>query len=585
MIATHGIRTIARIARVFLLVAFFGVAVVVAQAPEGNFDDRRITVPGWSDGSISEQIPSPKAASRTFTNQQSVEQHREEEFLQKIEFSDAPIAQVIKLFANESGLKIVLSERLRKNNPSVTISIRDMYAVAALKELTRQTGTFFKLDTSSGYYTIYDSGERDPNTWDSDSLRQFEKEINESFPDSIVKLSTVGRQLIVKGQAHDVVEASRIIRLVDAEARGRKVKTDEDSVQTSTEITRGGGLLGGMQYLQRSQRELTVIDMLTVTGDQQVSLRVTVAEVDRNAARQIGLNFGIKGNEPNGPSIFQNLTGTSNDAAVGSAVVSGGNLPTMLDNGQIQLAINALRQMSLAKTLAEPTLTSLNGQEASFHAGGQFPIPIVSGQTVGGLQGVSFVPFGVSLKFTPYITDRDRVRLRVMAEVSNRANGDPTSVGGDAASGGTLVPGLDMRKFETIVELREGQTLAVAGLISHNQVNLADRVPFFGDLPVVGRLAALDRISSREQELVILVTPELVRALEPHELPDLPGSDVFEPGDVEFYLGGLMEGNRNENFRSSARTDIHRQKRFYEHRDIFIVGPHGYTECGPGGSR
>jgi len=337
-------------------------------------------------------------------------------------------------------------------------------------------------------------------------------------------------------------------------------------------------LFGGMSLLQASEPELTVIDMLTVTGEQQVALRVTVAEVDRNAARQIGLNFGVK----DGSNVFQSLLATTNTAEVGMASITGGSLPVSLDNGQIQLAITALRTMSLAKTLAEPTLTSLNGQQASFQAGGQFPIPIVSGQTVGGLQGVSFVPFGINLQFTPYITDRDRIRLKVSAEVSSRTTSE-TNIGGSGSDGkgGTPVPGLDMRKFQTVVELRAGQTLAVAGLISNNQVNQSDRVPFFGDLPVVGRLAAFDRISMREQELVILVTPELVHALSDKERPNLPGTDIFEPSDIEFYLGGHMEGTRNEDFRSPARTDFHKQQSFYNHRDVFIVGPHGYTECGP----
>ncbi len=189
------------------------------------------------------------------------------------------------------------------------------------------------------------------------------------------------------------------------------------------------------------------------------------------------------------------------------------------------------------------------------------------------------VPFGVTLQFTPYITDRDRVRLNVSAEVSNRTEG--TAAGDSIDLDGAIVPGLNQRKFQTIVELREGQTLAVAGLISNTHVNQSNRVPFFGDLPVVGRIAAFDRIAASERELVILVTPELVRPLDPHELPSLPGTDIFEPGDIEFYLGAHMEGTRNEDFRSPVRTDLHRQKRFYQHRDVYIVGPHGYTECGP----
>lgn len=488
-----------------------------------------------------------------------------------MEFQNAPIERVVELFSLESGLNIRVSEAARNN--VVTVGIRNLPALDALREFTKQTGTFYKQDSVTGVYTIYLASDRDNNSWDAQSLKEFEREINEEFPDSIVRLSSIGNQLLVRGQAHDVVEASRIIRLIDAEAKTKRgIKGQDEPSRTTTEVTQRGGMFGAMQYLQRSEPELTVIDMLTVTGNQQVSLRVTVAEVDRSAARSIGLNFGIQDGPNATKKVFESLVGAQ---SLGTT----GNLPVMLDNGQIQLAINALRSMSLAKTLAEPTLTSLNGQQASFHAGGQFPIPIVTGQTNTGLQGVSFVPFGINLQFTPYITDRDRIRLNVSAEVSSRTQGQ--APGSQATIGGAVIPGLDMRKFQTIVELRQGQTLAVAGLISNNQNTQADRVPFFGDLPVIGRLAAFDRVTAREQELVILVTPELVQPLSAEERPNLPGSDVFEPGDVEFYLGGYLEGNRNEDFRSPSRTDLHRQKSFYHARDQFITGPHGYTECGP----
>ncbi|MDZ4852539.1 MAG: secretion system protein [Pirellulaceae bacterium] len=534
----------------------------------------------WTSTTLAQQFPTQESieSSRIFVPQEAIlpspntpvespSPPSREILLERVEFSDTPMDQALRLFSKESKLDVVSSDSVKKR--LISVSIRNLTATAALKELARQSGTFYKLDRSTGIYTLYDLKERDASAWDSDSLRQFEQELNDAFPDSIVRLSSVGKQLIVRGQAHDVVEASRIIRLIDAEAKSKKIKPDDEQTRTTTEVNKSGGFLGGLSYLQTSEPELTVIDMLTVTGEQQVALRVTVAEVDRNAARQIGLNFGVKNDA--GKQVFQSLLTTGG--------LAGGNLPTMLDNGQIQLAITALRSMSLAKTLAEPTLTSLNGQQASFEAGGQFPIPVVSGQTVGGLQGVSFVPFGINLQFTPYITDRDRIRLKVSAEVSNRAQGN--AAGDSATIGGALVPGLDMRKFQTIVELRAGQTLAVAGLISNNQVNQSERVPFFGDLPVVGRLAAFDRISMREQELVILVTPELVHALSDKERPNLPGTDIFEPSDIEFYLGGHMEGTRNENFRSPARTDFHKQQSFYNHRDVFIVGPHGYTECGP----
>jgi pilus assembly protein CpaC len=128
-----------------------------------------------------------------------------------------------------------------------------------------------------------------------------------------------------------------------------------------------------------------------------------------------------------------------------------------------------------------------------------------------------------------------------------------------------------------MVELRDGQTLAVAGLIQNTYGANARRVPFFGDLPIIGRFAALDGSSSNEQELVILITPMLVHPYDPHQVPPLPGSDVFEPGDLEFYLLGRLESRRPYDYRTGVRTDIHRMIRYRHCDDVFISGPHGHS--------
>jgi pilus assembly protein CpaC len=147
--------------------------------------------------------------------------------------------------------------------------------------------------------------------------------------------------------------------------------------------------------------------------------------------------------------------------------------------------------------------------------------------------------------------------------------------------GTSTVPGLNTRNFQTTVELREGQTLAVAGLIQNNLGVNSTRVPFFGDLPWIGRLAAFDNTTSGEQELVVLVTPELVHPLEHKEVPPLPGSDIFEPGDCEFYLQGRLESRRNYDYRSQVRTDLHRQLMYTKCENTYIYGPHGHTEPPP----
>ncbi len=402
------------------------------------------------------------------------------------------------------------------------------------------------------------------------------REINRAFPDSYVELTLVGDQIVVRGQAKDAFEAAHILRIVEQNVP--RQQRDTGAGQINFQVSQTSFLPGGQEQTEsitglsadvlRSallQGETGIVNLLRIPGEQQVMLRVTVAEVNRSAARSIGLNFSITNDS--GITVFQNLTGP----------VSGVNLPTLLDNGQVALAINALRNLKLARTLAEPNLVTLNGRTASFQAGGQFPIPVVTGFTAAGLQGVQFVPFGVQLQFTPYIVDRDRVRLVVSANVSTRDESIGANIGGAGSGGGTNVPGLNTRNFQSTVELREGQTLAVAGLIQTNFGADSDRVPLWGDLPIIGRTGGFDRTSAGEQELVILITPELVHPLEACHTPPLPGADVFEPGDIEFYLQGRLESRRSYDFRSPVRTDYHRLRRYHDCQDIFIIGPHGHS--------
>jgi pilus assembly protein CpaC len=408
-----------------------------------------------------------------------------------------------------------------------------------------------------------------------------EEEINRAFPDSHVHLFLVGDQLAVSGQAKDVHEATQILRIVRANAPGTtEAPAQLVREQTVEAVPTGYSFGGALQTLEtlRTVAGPNVINLLRVPGEQQVMLRVTVAEVNRAAARSIGLNFSLTNDQ--GITYFQNLTGniagTTSGGGGGTQVAPSNNLPALLDNGQIALAINALRTLNFARSLAEPTLTTLNGQSADFHAGGAFPVPIVTGffgtgQTQG-LQGVQYIPFGVSLQFIPYVTDRDRIRLQIQAEVSTR---DLQTVN---VSGSQVPTNLNSRDFQTTVEMREGQTLAVAGLLQTNYGANSSRVPFFGDLPFVGRLFAFDQTSTGEQELVVLITPELVRPVDPDKVPSIPGSDLFEPGDLEFYLLGRLESRRMEDYRSPVRTDIHRMLRYRHCDDVYIGGPLGFSD-------
>ena len=407
--------------------------------------------------------------------------------------------------------------------------------------------------------------------------KALEDEINKAFPNSRVRLTLVGDKLMVSGQAHDIYDATQIMRIVRANAPGG----DTNRVQKPPVTTVGAGAgnpndptnptgsPGQENYVLEGGPN--VINNMRIPGEQQVMLRVTVAEVNRAAARSVGVNFSLNIGQNNLP-VFSQLTG-------GLLTGGGANLPINLSNGQIPIALQALRTLNYARSLAEPNLTAMNGQTATFLAGGQFPVPVIGGFGAnnllgggGGLQGVQFVPFGVQLAFTPTITDRDRVRLTLQATVSTRDNNAGANING------ANVPGLNARTFSTTVEMREGQTLAVAGLIQNNLGADSNRVPFFGDLPYLGRLFSLDRITSGEQELVVLVTPELVHPLNQNELTPLPGSDIFEPGDLEFYLKGRLESRRSYDYRASVRTEIDRMLSYRRCEQQFITGPTGHME-------
>ncbi|MBS0207422.1 MAG: pilus assembly protein N-terminal domain-containing protein [Planctomycetes bacterium] len=418
--------------------------------------------------------------------------------------------------------------------------------------------------------------------------KALEDEINRNFPNSSVQLSLVGDKVVVRGEAKDIVEASQILQVVGANTRGGNQQSQGVRPAGGLQANQLGdvpltqaGYFGSATSIPEAQaissenavfnQVLTsaanIINLLRVPGEQQVMLRVTVAEVNRTAARSIGMNISAYSPNPSAnaaplfPYVFQSVAG-----GIGT-----GNLPALLDNGQISLAINALRTLSLARSLAEPNLVTTNGQRANFQAGGEFPVPAAS-LTFGAVgQGVSFVPFGVSVSFIPYITDRDRIRLVMMSRVSTRDASLGTTVSGSS------VPGLQSRTYTTTVELREGQTLAVAGLIQNNFGANSSRIPLFGDLPIIGQLAGSNSTSSAEQELMILVTPELVHPLEACQTPPVPGADVFEPGDVEFFLCNRLESRRNYDFRASVRTDWARLRRYERCEDQLIVGVQGRT--------
>jgi pilus assembly protein CpaC len=228
----------------------------------------------------------------------------------------------------------------------------------------------------------------------------------------------------------------------------------------------------------------------------------------------------------------------------------------------------------LARIVAEPNLVALDGQPARFIAGGSFPFPVPqAGVNGANVITIQFRDFGAILQFVPHIIGDDAIRLDVEPSFSELNFGAGTSVDG------TTVPGINQRSARTVVELREGQTLAIAGLLQNRTNASTARIPLLGDAPIIGPFFSKNHIETLETELVVLVTPVVVEGLEPNEVPQAPGDWYREPNDCEFYLLGRIEGRTGKPFRSTLQElDPFNMMRHHRSEQAWVVGPHGFAD-------
>lgn len=289
-----------------------------------------------------------------------------------------------------------------------------------------------------------------------------------------------------------------------------------------------------------------VNDFMVISGGQQVMLQVRFAEVSRSATTALGVNLGAT----DGKSFIGNNTGGVNP--FGTQVSPNGSLQLTspspgaavtifgqgaVGKGAFQYFIDALRQNSLLRILAEPNVMAVSGQEASFLAGGAIPIPISQGGSGGGAAiSVDFREYGVKLKFVPIVLGNGKLRLKVSPEISD------LDYANSVEAGGFRIPGITQRKVTTTVELADGQTFAIAGLLNTSASSSKDVTPLLGDLPVIGPLFRTVHYSRKETEMVVLVTPHLVEAMNPGEVPLMPGELWRHPDEFEVYVKGDMGG-------------------------------------------
>jgi pilus assembly protein CpaC len=322
--------------------------------------------------------------------------------------------------------------------------------------------------------------------------KQLASTIRESVPGSNIKVSSANGRLVLSGSATDAVAAERAKRIAS------RFSGDEE-----------------------------IINSVNITSSQQVQLNVRFVEINRAVGKELGSEINAAYVTGSGGISFNSDPNVSSNEPAGrllAGLVSGGL--------SIDVTIKALEDRGVARRLAEPNLIARSGEKASFLAGGEFPIPVSEED---GKITVTYKKFGVGLDFTPTVLSDGLIALDIEPEVSSI---DPSA---SYRVGNIAIPGFVVRRARTSVDLKSGQSFMIAGLLqTQNDVD-TQRVPGLGRLPVLGALFSSKAYQRRETDLVIIVTPYLVKPIDPSKKPLTPTDETVAATDTEFFLGNIEE--------------------------------------------
>lgn len=395
-------------------------------------------------------------------------------------------------------------------------------------------------------------------THDLDSLKD---KLHQLMPGEDIKVYSAQEKLIISG------ELSSASRLDAARELASGYLPDCIRAQSDApEATRSRGAT------DPSCKKGAVVNLMQVGGAQQVMLKVTVAEMARSVVRRLDANlsmldFGkhLSGGAVSGGAAFPNaldpnglltpLQGALSNQSniVGPALdLFEPTTPTIDSTGMflsylsgdffLQAVLDVSKRNGLAKILSEPTLTTLTGQEATFLSGGEFPIPVPQGGANASTT-VEFKEFGVGLRFTPIVLDSGRINLALNVSVSEISTDNSVVLRATGTSNAFAIPSLTKRSASGTVELADGQSIGIAGLINDNLREFVEKFPGLGDLPLIGALFRSQEFVSGQSELVIFVTPHLAKPIAPGDI-QLPTDGFVAPQDWEFYVLGRTDSKK-----------------------------------------
>lgn len=331
--------------------------------------------------------------------------------------------------------------------------------------------------------------------------------INRVIPGARVKVESISDSVILTGMVQNPIDADRAAQIA-------------------------------ARYVSKPEQ---VLNMISVAGKDQVMLKVRIVEVQRSVVKQLGVNLNAVLQQGSGAITFSQAANFSLNGLMPGGGAIGGNYS---DNGDVlNGSIRAFERVGLARTLAEPNLTSVSGEPAKFLAGGEYPIPVSQDQN--GSVTVQYKPFGVGLAFTPVVMSGGRIALKVSTEISELTTQGAFTIGGGSEVDTTLtIPALTVRRAETSVELPSGGSMMIAGLLQQTTKQNLDALPGIGSVPVLGALFRSRDFISGDTEMVVLVTAYIVDPNDPSAF-QTPGDGLRFANDAESILFGKLNKTVN----------------------------------------
>lgn len=360
------------------------------------------------------------------------------------------------------------------------------------------------------------------------NLSSLNAALKELLPDADIKVSSMNGVVVLTGFAKSPEESEVAERMAQQAAR----------------MGASGGSGGGGS----SNKQVQVINRIKIATPTQVNLQVKIAEVGRSTLKQLGFNWenafftgDVWLGMATGANVFNVVKDPISGLPIKEFLTGNGGTNSLIGNlsggkFDVNTVVDALEGEGFLSILAEPSLTALSGETASFLAGGEFPVPVPDGQ---GNFALEFKEFGIGLQFKPTVLSEGKILLHVAPEVSQISNVGAISINGIA------VPAISTRRVQTTVELGSGQTFAIAGLLQNTITQDVSKFPGLADIPILGALFKSDRFQKQETELVIIVTPYIVRPVDAKRV-SLPTDGMRPANDVARYLKG-------ETFTSQAR--------------------------------